>query len=283
MTDRSYVVVGTDGSAHAVNAVAWAADEAQRRQVPLRIVTVFEKWAEMRPHSQEVLTEQEKHAAAMLREAKESTLARHPQLEVETILRAGDVTEELAEEANNAAVLVTGSRGRGGFAGMLLGSTSQAMTIRSPVPLVVVPGPQAPASAKVVVGVDGSEESGRALAFAVDQARSRGVELLAVQVLAEPQWFGPGEVYGPMVHEVIDVVEQAVEEQVAPVRAEHPDLKITARVERGHPAEVLRRLGDGAQLLVVGSRGRSKSRSMLLGSISHGVLHHAPCPVVVLK
>ena len=166
---------------------------------------------------------------------------------------------------------------------MLLGSTSQALTTRSPVPLVVVPGPQAPAGARIVVGVDGSQESERALAFAVEQARSRGVELVAVQVLAEPQWFGPGEVYGPMVHEVIEVVEQAVEEQVAPIRAANPDVEVTAVVERGHPAEVLRRLGDGAQLLVVGSRGRSKSRSMLLGSISHGVLHHAPCPVAVLK
>src|SRR5699024_6402395 len=135
----------------------------------------------------EVHTEQEKQAAAMLSRAKTSARARHPELQVETILRTGDVTEELAKEANDAAVLVTGSRGRGGFAGMLLGSTSQAMTVRSPVPLVVVPGPQAPAGGRIVVGVDGSQESERALAFAVEQARSRGVELVAVQVLAEPQ------------------------------------------------------------------------------------------------
>src|SRR5699024_8736572 len=109
------------------------------------------------------------------------------------------------------------------------------------------------------------------------------VELVAVQVLARPQWYGPGDVYGPMVQEVIDVVEKGLEAQVAPVRAENPDLPLTSFVEPGHAVEVLRRTADGAQLLVVGCRGRSMSRSVLLGSVSHEVLHHAPCPVAVLK
>lgn len=283
MTDRSYVVVGTDGSPHAANAVSWAADEAQRRQLPLRIVTVFEKWAETHPRSMEVHADQEKQAAALLTESRAAALARHPELQVDTILRAGEVSGALATEAQQAALLVTGTRGRGGFAGMLLGSTSLDLTAGSPVPLIVVPGAQAPSTGPIVVGVDGSEASDRALAFAVDQARSRQVGLVAVQVLTEPQWFSPGEVYGPMVHEVIDVVEKGLEEQLGPVRAEHPDLPLTSFVEPGHPAEVLRRASDGAQLLVVGSRGRSMSRSTLLGSISHGVLHHAPCPVAVLK
>lgn len=281
MTDSSYIVVGTDGSAHAGNAVAWAAQEAQRRTTPLRIVSVFDEWTSVRPDS-DIHSEQERRAMAMLAETKESTLSRFPALQVETVLRIGDVVEELAEQARTARLLVTGTRGRGGFAGMLLGSTSQSLTTRSAAPLVVVPGPPPPAGARVVVGVDGSEESDRALRFAADHALARGVDLVAVQVLAQATWFGPGEVYGYMVEDMIDVTERAVEAQVAPIRAEHPDLELTTAVELGHPAEVLRRTGDGAQLLAVGSRGRSRARSMLLGSISHGVLHYAPCPVAVL-
>ena len=282
MTDSAYVVVGTDGSAHAGNAVVWAADEAQRRYLPLRIVSVFEEWTSTRPDAEGLRADQEQQATAMLAEAKESTLARYPALQVETVLRIGDVVEELAEQAKTARVLVTGTRGRGGFAGMLLGSTSQALTIRSAAPLVVVPGPPAPDNARIVVGVDGSEESDRALRFAADSALARGVDLVAVQAVPQPMAFGAGEVYGFMLDDILKEAEVAAEDQVAAVRTEHPDLELTTAVELGHPAEVLRRLGDGAQLLVVGSRGRSRARSMLLGSISHGVLHHAPCPVAVL-
>src|SRR5699024_2853507 len=157
MTDRTYVVVGTDGSPHAANAVSWAADEARRRGSSLRIVTVFEKWAELHPRSTEVAADQEKHAEALLTEARATALTRQPELQVDTILRAGLVGEELAAEAEQAELLVTGTRGRGGFAGMLLGSTSRSLAVHSPVPLIAVPGPQAPPTAPIVVGVDGSE------------------------------------------------------------------------------------------------------------------------------
>lgn len=282
MTEQTYIVVGTDGSTHAANAVTWAAHEAQRLGVPLRIVTVFERWAEMRPGSDDVHTVEEQHARGLLDQARDTVLTRFPDLQVETDLRSGEPEEELGRASADALLLVTGTRGRGGFTGMLLGSTSRSLTLRAVPPLVVVPGPLPPPAGPVVVGVDGSEEAKRALDFAAEQANQRGVPLVAVQVLAEPPWFGPAEVYGVWVEDVRTLTQEALDEELTPVRQRYPDLEIRTKVPRGHPAEELRRAADGAQLLVVGSRGRSVARSMLLGSISHGVLHHAPCPVAVL-
>lgn len=282
MSARQQIVVGTDGSAHAAGAVAWAAAEADRRGLPLRIVTVIEQWADVRPHSTQVYTDQEEQALEVLTQAKQAALARHPDLQVETALRSGDIVEELTEESRAAHTMVTGSRGRGGFAGMLLGSTSRSLTVQSGAPLVVVPGQRGPDSGPVVVGVDGSEEAGRALEFAAGQAASRQVALHAVQVLPEPQWLGPVVAYGPWLEDVAAAAEDGVREELEPIRAEYPDLTIRATVLRGHPADALRQAGSDAQLVVVGSRGRSAARSMLLGSISHGVLHHAPCPVAVV-
>jgi len=283
MTAQNYIVVGTDGSTHAANAVTWAANEAQRVGRPLRIVSVFEQWAEMRPGIESVHTAQEQHAQGLLEQARDTVRARFPDLEVQTVLRSGHPVEQLGQMSADAELLVTGTRGRGGFTGMLLGSTSHSLTLRSVAPLVVVPGSLPPLAGPVVVGVDGSEEAGRALDFAAAQARSRKAPLIAVQVVAEPPWFGPAEVYGAWVEDILALTREALDEDLAPIRQEYPELKIQARTPRGHPAEELRRIADGAQLLVVGSRGRSMTRSVLLGSTSHGVLHHAPCPVAVLK
>lgn len=282
MSARNRIIVGTDGSAHAASAVTWAAAEARRLGMMLRIVTVFEQWIEVRPHSPEVHTEQEKRGLEVLDEAKQACLNRYPELQVETVLRSGDPIEELAQESADAHTMVTGTRGRGGFAGMLLGSTSRSLTVQSRAPLVVVPSHRGPETGPVVVGVDGSEESERALAFAVEQATSRDVVLQAVQVVAEPQWYGPVDAYGPWLESITEAAEESLNEQLKPIRAANHDLVISTKVVPGHPADALRRAAGDAQLLVVGSRGRSGARSMLLGSISHGVLHHAPCPVAVL-
>ncbi|MGC0142265.1 universal stress protein [Pseudactinotalea sp. Z1732] len=281
MSAGKQIVVGTDGSPHAASAVTWAAGEAHRLGMPLRIVTVFEQWADVRPHDAEVHTEQEERAMGVLADAKKAAQAQHPDLEVEAVLRVGDAVEELTHQSIGAHLVVTGSRGRGGFAGMVLGSTSRSLTIASGAPLVIVPE-QGAGSGPVVVGVDGSEQSDRALAFAAAQAHSRGVALKPVRVVTEPPWFGPVETYGSWLEGIVVEAENDLEKQVGPIRTQYPDLQVHRTVMRGHPADALREAGKDASMLVVGSRGRSTARSMLLGSISHGVLHHAPCPVAVL-
>lgn len=283
MRDQISIVVGTDGSSHAADAVMWAAREAHRSGLPLRIVTVFQRWAGLRLGSDDVHSAQEEHARELLDEARDTVLTHFADLPVEAVLRSGEPVEELGRMSTDARLLVTGTRGRGGFTGMLLGSTSHSLTAHAAAPLVVVPGPPPPPTGSIVVGVDGSEEATRALDFAAEQAHGRQVPLVAVQVVAEPPWFGPTEVYGEWVQDVLAMAEEDLEANLAPIRQRFSHLEIHARVLRGHPADELRRAGDGAQLLVVGSHGRSIGRSVLVGSISHGVLHHASCPVAVLK
>lgn len=291
MNTSSDIVVGTDGSEHATRALEWAADEAQRSGRPLRIVVAQEEWADpysIAPYVHEArVAEHQK----ILAEAREQVLARHPGLEVETAFRIGPPVTVLTEESESAAMVVTGSRGRGGFSGLILGSTSLRLTARSHAPVIVIPEEAAAAGAEgdagavagdIVVGVDGSPESREALEFAVERAAAAGSELRVIQILPDAYWYGPVENYGDWIEEAMVVTETELAEQVKPWQDHAPGTAITAEAVHGHPADVLRAAALGARLVVVGSRGRGMAKSLLLGSVSHGVLHHAPCPVAVV-
>lgn len=127
---------------------------------------------------------------------------------------------------------------------------------------------------RVVVGVDGSEESRRAMTWALAEARRRGAELLVVHV-----WEYASGCYG-----VITDTEMAVRDDLARwVRdLDTAGVEVRTLLVEGRPARELTKAAEGADLLVVGSRGRGGMRSALLGSVSTGCIHHATCPVVVV-
>jgi nucleotide-binding universal stress UspA family protein len=93
----------------------------------------------------------------------------------------------------------------------------------------------------------------------------------------------PAGPFGHPVHELSTVEDRWLDDALAPYRQRYPDLAVVAHVVNGSPAEVLTSLSETAQLLVVGSRGRGGFRGLLLGSVSHQVLHHAHCPVGVVR
>ncbi|MEV1292694.1 universal stress protein [Pseudonocardia sp. NPDC049635] len=279
------VVVGVDGSESALGAVRWAAGEAARRSAPLRLVGVLE-WSAYRPPAaagvlpdgdRDVLLE---HLRKELTGAAAQARALVPELTVTYDILIGSPKRALLQEAGTAALLVLGSRGRGGFTGLLAGSVSMALSAAAPCPVVVVRGKGVP-DGPVVVGVDGSPESARALRFAVESAARLGAPVLAVRawshdridpyVLELVQWDG-----------VEDDERRQLENSVLPARQARPDVPITTELVRGHPAQALLAAGERAQLLVVGSRGNGGVTGLLLGSISRSVLHHAHCPVAVL-
>ncbi len=281
---RGAVVAGVDGSAAAVHAAVWAGAEARRRRRPLRLVHVHalpqvHTPIAAGPHDQ-VRAGLAERAENRLAEARTAVLARSPGLDIGTAAREWSPVTALVQESRNAELVVLGSRGLGGFTGMLAGSTAKSVVAHAHCPVVVVRG-LAPAAGPVVVGADGSADSDAALAFACEEARLRGSALTAVHT-----WNDGVLRPSPLPHNGsgIDQAERAkLADQVGGWREKFPDLTIDLDVTRGRPVRTLLERGEHAQLLVVGCRGLGGFTGMLLGSTGQALIAHAPCPVAVVR
>ena len=136
-------------------------------------------------------------------------------------------------------------------------------------------------SQRIVVGVDGSPASCDALRWAADQARRTGASLQVVTTWEYPTSYGWVPPYPPDFDPAGDA-RRALEDTVADVLGDHPDLTVELVVREGHPAPVLVEAAKGASMLVVGSRGHGGFAGMLLGSVSEHCVRQAPCPVTVM-
>lgn len=286
------VVVGVDGSPSALDAVRWAAREAQLRDVPLRLVHVGH--VEPVRHPRQVSPPQEYQAALLdqgqhfLDEASEAARDTVPDLPVSTDLHTGNIADTLVNESKHAALTVLGSRGLGGFGSLLLGSVAVALSAHGHCPVVVIHAPRqdgAPtADGPIVVGVDGSELSDAAVTFAFEAAAARNVAVLAVHtydVEVAGSWTAQ---LGSIDWELLATQEEKqLAERIATWREKYPRVEARTLVVRGRPAQALLEHSAGAQLLVVGSRGRGAFTGLGLGSVSQTVLHHAECPVAVAR
>jgi nucleotide-binding universal stress UspA family protein len=284
------IVVGVDGSEVSLDAVEWAAAEAVAQHRRLRVVHAFiwpllrvpvgpSKYgppdAGLRAQAQRILDE------ALLR-ARQSA----PGIDVSGAMPVGAPVPVLLSEIEQAPLVVLGSRGLGGFSGLLIGSTGVQVAAHASCPVIVVrPVSAAPPNSltadQVVVGVDGSSLSVEALEFGFAEAVRLGVGVVAVHVAAS---------HVPGVGSV-DVLtgEHALEqarllaESLAGWQEKYPDMPIRRVLLCGHAGRALIEASQGARLLVVGSRGLGGFRGLLLGSVSHAVLHHAHCPVAVVR
>ena len=288
---RNAVVVGLDPSDAGRAAVAYAADLASRVHRPLRLVRAFEPSQHpVRPtigRTPEVEAALLDAARRLLDETAEVLALANPALEVDTDLPTSSAAEALLEESQRAHTLVVGSRGSGGFAAMVLGSTALHLSSAARCPVVAVPRPldvEAP-RAGVVVGVDGSQNSEAATEYAFEMAASMGEPLTAVLAWHDPARTGVG-IIGPPGHDPAVVAQEehlVLAESLAGWQQKFPDVAVTHEVVIGHPVPTLVSGAADARLLVVGSRGRGSVRSLLLGSVSQGVLHHAAGPVAVVR
>ncbi|MGW5162631.1 universal stress protein [Nonomuraea wenchangensis] len=271
------VMVAVDGSAPAAAAVEWAAADAQLRGLALRIVHVCEP----RPPGQDGLEPCEE----TLEVARDRALALTRDVEVEAALLTGDVVEALLAESVSASAesVVLGSRGLGGFAGMLLGSVGMGVAGHAAGPVVIVRETSVVRHGRVVVGDDGSEQAAAAVAYAIKQARARGVTLHVVSAWQSPVYSPYAAAYDTLTQEGYEYLTQAAAERVAAWRESDPDVRITDAQVHGHPVNALIEAGRAADLVVVGSRGRGGFASALLGSVGHAVLHRLTCPVAVVR
>jgi nucleotide-binding universal stress UspA family protein len=222
----------------------------------------------------------------MLDQALEVLSFAYPDLAVRVRLESGPAVAVLVEESRRADTVVVGCRGTGGFANLLLGSTTLRLASKVHCPLVAVPAVEVSDDARraVVVGADGSEGSERALAYGFRVAAETGATLVAVRVWNDVPQVATG-LRVPVLHDSADIEQShaaALSQQVEPWAEKHPQVSVEQVVKRGHVARTLLNRAAEASLLVVGSRGRGDLHSALLGSVSHAVLHHTSVPVAVV-
>lgn len=273
------IVVGVDGSASANAAVEWAAADARRRGLGLRIVHVCEQWAGAFA-GQGAGTE---FCAGALEAAADRARELAPAVDVSTELLAGGVADVLVAESARAESVVVGSRGLGGFAGMVLGSVGLTLAGHAAGPVVVVRGPSVVQHGQVVVGYDGSPPSRAAMEYAVQQARAREAQLLVLYAWQMPVFSPYAAGYSGLLQDAYEERVRKARELVVPWRERHPDVRIVDEQMCEHPVSALMKASGSADLVVVGSRGLGGFASAVLGSVSHGVLHHVTCPVAVVR
>ncbi len=281
------ILVGYDGSDDATVALNWALDEAGRSGRPVRLAYVFE-WLTVAgwigPGVAPGIWPDEtarRQVEDLVRKAAADAAAERPGLTVQGEVFDGPPTLVLQERSAEAGMLVLGSRGHGGFGGLLTGSTAVSVSAHAHCPVVVVRDGQKATSGPVVVGLDGSQASLRALGFAIERAAQRDVPLRVLRAWEPPgeRWVPPG--FDP---EQATATERAsAEADLAQWRETFPDVPVEVEVTPGNPAALLVRASQAAQLVVVGSRGRGGLRGMLLGSVSQQLIHHAHCPVAVVR
>ncbi len=291
------VVAAVDGSRSAVGAAVWAAREAGRRGTRLRLVHAYvvptrgyPDFLSTFPQLREAMADQGRR---WLDEARAAAGQAVPELPVEAGTVEGEVVPALLAESHGAALVVVGSRGLGGFTGMLVGSVALALATHAHSPVAVVRGPgpddPPPTEGPVVVGTDGSPESRRAVDYAFAAAAARAVPLVAVRAwndaLVEGLSAGSARHY-PVFTDLDRVdadVRDELEHELADGRARHPDVAVEPVVSRRKPTRALLEYSGRAQLVVVGNRGRGGFTGMLLGSTSRSLIQHASCPVAVVR
>lgn len=282
------IVVGTDGSPGAGHALRWAAQVADTWGAELTVVHAWSvptaAYASGVCVDTAVFAEGGQAVVDAAIDAIPESVHERP---VRGLAVQADAATALMHAAAGADLLVVGSRGHGGFLGLLLGSVSHWSVNHAPCPVAVVPPTwEGDRSGRVVVGVDGSAPSYTALRWAVEEAARRKAALEVVHAFGYQQLIVP---LGPIVDADPDQVRstsQAMLEQVlaaATERAEGEPRAVELISVPAGAAEALLEVSAGADLLVVGSRGRGGFRRLLLGSVSQQCAHHTPCPVVVVR
>jgi nucleotide-binding universal stress UspA family protein len=293
MRQSSRIVVGYDGSAGAGIAVDWAAAEAARRDATLSLVHAV--------HLPQLLTGAAANSPAAGAWAvdaatvvTDSGVGRARQMGatalVTTETTATTAARALVDASQDASLLVLGTRGRGTTVGEIFGSVGVTVAAEAACPVVVVRGDSRPPGRgrAVVVGVDGSPQAEIALRYAADLAAAHGAPLSVVTAWRHgrggPHPFTPLSQLEGLEHDrqARQEARRTAAEAADLAAGLYPALVVETHVREGRAAEALAAAAEGAGLVVVGTRGRGGLTGLVLGSVSHAVMHTAPCPAVVV-
>ncbi|MGM0356856.1 universal stress protein, partial [Streptomyces sp. ECR3] len=270
------ITVGVDGSPESTAAARWAAREAVRRGLPLRIVHVW-RWETYDFVAADDQQAQAKGAGAVVSEVERAVTGEHPGLDVTAEVVEGGAVDALVAEAARSELLALGTRGHGAVLGFLLGSIGQQVLGEAARPVVLVRSEDRPAQEaagrEVVVGQQGGpEDSAASLRFAFEAAAARGAGVRVVRAWSLPPVFA----YSPGSMQLLDEAggmepfeRKALEEALRPWRERFPDVPVTEHVEIGSAGQVLLSVADRAQLMVVGRRASRLAVGPRVGSVAH--------------
>jgi nucleotide-binding universal stress UspA family protein len=288
MSERR-VVVGVDGSEHAATALRWAAREAELRDAVLVAVLVWDLFDQHHADGSQRFDPHydERHADAALDATIKRALGVAGAARVTRRAVCDRPANGLLQSSHDADLLVVGARGLGGFRGLLLGSVSHECLHHADVPIAVVRLPDPPVSRtgreRLVVGIDGSESSVRALDWALAEGNRRSAVVDVVHAWQAPLTYGPLANVFPYDLDGAEtparnLLATTVDEAVA--RADAVAVERTLLAGRAAPA--LLETAESADLLVLGRRGLGGFGRLLLGSVADHLARYAPCPVVVV-
>ncbi len=287
---QDVVVVGMDGSDQSFRAVEWAASEAVLRGATLRIVSVpmllprmsWRKGPQGTPETvADMIIKSHEHALAW---ASGRAAQLEPGLAVETALLPGSPASALTEAADDASMLVVGSRGGGGFAALLLGSVSRYAATRAESPVVVVREEAKAVHREVVVGVRDLDQPA-AIGFAFEEAALRKARLRAVHAW---QWFLPEmrltgtERPRAAAEEVAPDVSEWLTGVLSFWREKYPEVDVIEDAVHASPARVLAASSARADLIVLGRNSGDDSSRAGTDPVIHAVLNHAHGPVAIV-
>ncbi|MCG6494278.1 universal stress protein [Kitasatospora sp. A2-31] len=292
------VVVGIDGSARSATAAAWAAREALRRGIGLRMVHVAGTEVDALERDLGGGSGVPEPVAVI----RDRIAAASPGLDVSCEIRPGSPADDLAAVGRRAELLVLGSRGLGGFAGLLVGSVGLRTAARAGCPVVLVPAGAAGlggaegsgaaegsggAPGEVVVGVEGDRPCDAVLDFAFRHAADTGAVLRAVEC-RHPSHGGPYTTEAPVgqrdIGDSLAAAEQLrLQDALDRWRGKYPQVRTEAELHAGSPAGALVAASRSASLLVLGRRTPKHTLGApRLGAVTQSVLHHAHGPVAIV-
>lgn len=284
---RDRVVVGVDGSPAADAAAQWAAREAIARGCGLTLLATVSPalattgFGPGMPPSLDLIDTLQAQALDVLN----ATAASLTGVDVITHVEVGSASSALIDASRLAEMIVMGSRGRGGFKGLLLGSVGAQVAAHADCPVAVIRSEPRVDARSIVVGIDESPAAQAAVAEAFAMADRHGFDVIAVHAWDIPAYdliVLPNSTIPVPLADVADDEIRLAAEVLAGYREEYPNVAVQERLVRAPAAEALLNASTDAAMIVVGTRGHGPAVGALLGSVSNAVLHKAQAPVVVV-
>ncbi|MFE7329660.1 universal stress protein [Streptomyces sp. NPDC057565] len=284
------ITVGLDGSPESLAAARWAADEAERRRLTLRLLHA---WPLLVPEPTLVPAEVDQNywAKRLVHNARAELQARHPGLSIVGNLVADDAQDALLRAASESEMIVLGSRGLVPVESYFLGDISMPVVARADRPVVLVraetqeewPPPMPGTAGDVVVALKLHGPCEDLLEFSFATAAARGMPLRALHGRSVPlHAYAPWGVDHDVTHEIRQDAQHHLSQALRPWLEKFPQVAVTDSIDLESPAKTVVRAAEGAGLLVVGRRKHRPALAPRLGPVAQAAIHHARCPVAVV-